>query len=153
MISINSKDELSLYDLGGKWNDYIAVQKEVIAVLKEKKFFEQDNIVNDNTNMIIRLTARGIKETLGNGTRFQYLPKKVKTQKISTLRYLPLLIKDANLVEDGVENYHGNGTNRFAYLTNKIVIDDDVYNVRIVVRKKVESNHFYIHHVDTEKKF
>lgn len=151
MISINSKDELSLYDIGGNWNDYIAVQKEAINVLKAEKVFEHGDIINDKTNMSIRLTARGIKETLGNGTRFQYLPKEVKIQKISTLRHLPLLIKDANLVEDEVENYHRNGTNRFAYFTNKIVIDDVVCNVRIVVRKKVESNHFYIHYVDTEK--
>ena len=59
MISINSKDELSIYDLGGKWNDYIAVQKEVINVLKVEKFFEQGNIINDKTKMSIRLTARG----------------------------------------------------------------------------------------------
>lgn len=37
MISINTKDELSLYNLEGKWNDYIAVQKEVIAILKSWK--------------------------------------------------------------------------------------------------------------------
>ena len=36
MISINSKDELSLYHLEGKWNDYIGVQKEVVAVLKNE---------------------------------------------------------------------------------------------------------------------
>ena len=44
MININSKDELSLYNLKGKWNDYIAVQKEVISVLKDEDFFEQGNI-------------------------------------------------------------------------------------------------------------
>lgn len=38
MISINSKEELSLYNLEGKWNDYVAVQKEIIAVLKQRKF-------------------------------------------------------------------------------------------------------------------
>lgn len=37
MISINSKDELSLYNLEGKWNDYIGVQKEVLRVLRERK--------------------------------------------------------------------------------------------------------------------
>lgn len=151
MIRINSKDELSLYNLRGKWNDYIAVQKEVIAVLKDNDFFKLDNIINNNTNMIIRLTARGIKETLGNGTRFQYLPKAVKVQKIVTLRYLPLLIKNAYLVVDDVENYHGNKDDNFAYFTNNVKIDGELYNVRIVVRKKVGSNHFYIHHVDTEK--
>ena len=28
MISIDSKEELSHYDLEGKWNDYIGVQKK-----------------------------------------------------------------------------------------------------------------------------
>lgn len=35
--------------------------------------------------------------------------------------------------------------------TNKIIIDNNIYNVRIVVKKKINSNHFYIHHVDTQK--
>jgi hypothetical protein len=151
MISINSKEELSLYNLEGKWNDYVAVQKEIIAVLKQRKFFEQCDILNDKTNMVIRLTARGIKETLGNGTRFQYLPKVVKMQKIVTLRYLPLMIKNADLIEDEVENYHEDEVNRFAYFKNIARIDGEVYSVRIVVRKKIGSNHFYIHHIDTEK--
>lgn len=34
MIYINRKDELSKYNLDKKWNDFIAVQKEVIATLK-----------------------------------------------------------------------------------------------------------------------
>ena len=36
MIKIDTKDELSLYDLEGKWNDYIGVQKEVIAILRKE---------------------------------------------------------------------------------------------------------------------
>lgn len=151
MIQLYSREELSFYTLEGKWNDYIAVQKAVIEALRKVKFFEQGNILNHKTKMIIRMTTRGIKETLGNGTRFQYLPKEVKIQKIVTLRYLPMIIQDADLIEDEVENYHGDGNNRFAYFINKVGIDGGVYNVRIVVRKKVESNHFYIHHIDTEK--
>lgn len=151
MISINSKDELSLYNLEGKWNDYVGVQKEVITVLREENFFDQVAVLNNKTNMIIRLTTRGIKETLGNGTRFHYLPKEVKIQKIVTLRYLPKLIKKAHLIEDEVENYHGEYANRFAYFQNRVKIDGKIYRVRIVVCKKVGSNHFYIHHVDTEK--
>lgn len=34
---------------------------------------------------------------------------------------------------------------------NKILIDDEIHDVRIAVKKKVNSNHFYIHHIDTEK--
>lgn len=41
MISLNTEDELSLYNLEGKWNDYIAIQKEVLRVLREKNFFEK----------------------------------------------------------------------------------------------------------------
>ena len=31
------------------------------------------------------------------------------------------------------------------------MIDGEPYSVRIVICKKVGSNHFYIHHVDTQK--
>lgn len=151
MICINSEYEISLYNLEGKWNDYIAVQKKVIGVLKEENFFEQSSILNEKTNMIVRLTTRGIKETLGNGTRFQYLPKAVKIQKIATLRYLPLMIRTADLLEDEVENYHEIEGSRFAYFINNVMIDGAIYSVRVVVCKKVGSNHFYIHHIDTEK--
>ena len=151
MISINTKDELLLYDLEGKWNDYIGVQKEVLTVLKKQNFFENGDILNRTTNMLVRLTARGIKETLGNGNRFQYLPKEVKIQKIVTIRLLPKLLEDSKLLEDEVENYHGESNDRFAYFVNQVIIDGIKYNIRITVRKKVGSNHFYIHHIDTEK--
>ena len=50
-----------------------------------------------------------------------------------------------------MENYHGEYASRFAYFQSRVMIDGEIYRVRIVVRKKVGSNHFYIHHVDTEK--
>lgn len=34
MVSVNTEYELSKYNLDKKWNDYIAVQKEVISVLR-----------------------------------------------------------------------------------------------------------------------
>ena len=71
MISINSKDELSLYNLEGKWNDFIAVQKEVLSVLREQNYFENSNVVNAESKMCIRITTKGIRETLGNGNRFK----------------------------------------------------------------------------------
>lgn len=151
MICINTSEELSLYDLEGKWNDYIAVQKEVISVLKREKFFEIEEIINVETNMRIRINTRGIKETIGNGNRFQHLPKDVKMQKIATLRLLPLMLQDGKLIEDDVKNYHGESGDRFAYFRSKAVLDGCIYDIRIVIRKKVGSNHFYIHHIDTEK--
>ena len=39
MESISMAKELSLYNLEGKWNDYIGGQKEVLRVLREIGFF------------------------------------------------------------------------------------------------------------------
>ena len=78
MIRINTQDDLSLYNLEGKWNDFIAVQKEVIAVLKEEKYFN-DNIINNiESGLFIKINPKGIKETIGAGMRFQRLPRKLK---------------------------------------------------------------------------
>ena len=34
---------------------------------------------------------------------------------------------------------------------SKIIIDGAFHDVRIVIKKKLGSNHFYIHHIDTKK--
>lgn len=100
MIKINAKDELSLYNLEGKWNDYIGVQKEVLRVLREKKWFDSNEVINEESNLHIKVTAKGIRETLGN----------------------------------------------------EILIDGDLVGVRISVKKKVGSKHFWIHNIDEYKK-
>jgi len=151
VIRINKFDELSMYDLEGKWNDYIGAQKEIIAVLKSKGFFESGIVVNAETGMEIRITAKGVKETIGKGKRFQSLPRGVKEQKICSIRILPELIKSAYIIKDNVENYHEDKKYEFAYFVNNLTIDDVIHNVRIVIKKKIGSNHFYIHHIDTEK--
>lgn len=151
MVSISMQEELSIYSLEGKWNDYIGVQKEVISILKKVGYFEKDSIKNNETGMMIRLTAKGIKETIGNGKRFQNLPKIVKQQKVATLRVLPQLIKEGKLLQDNVHNYYSIEGDFFAYFTCEICIDNVEFNVRIAVKKKCNSNHFYIHHIDMKK--
>lgn len=69
MVRINKSDELSVYDLEGKWNDYIGAQKEIITVLKSEGFFERGTVVNAETGMEIRITPKGVKETIGKGKR------------------------------------------------------------------------------------
>ena len=152
MISINTKDELSLYNLEGKWNDYIGVQKEVIAVLKRENYFENNNIVNMCTGINVKINVKGIKETIGTGTRFQRLPKKFKRYKIATIRRLKEVIMSAELLEDNVPNYHTNGIYSFAYLKNEIIIDDELVDIRISIMKRIESNWFWIHHIDEKEK-
>ena len=151
MESISMEKELSLYNLERKWNDYIGVQKEVISVLKKNGYFDDGTIINHETGMIIRVTTKGIKETIGKGNRFQSLPKIVKQQKIATLNKLPELIKEGKLLEDNVQNYYSDQGDKFAYFISKIEIDDIMHDVRIAVKKKVGSNHFYIHHIDTKR--
>ncbi len=101
--------------------------------------------------MHIRISPKGIKETIGKGKRFQNLPKMVKMQKVATIRSLPDLIREAKLLEDNVPNYYLNTGDKFAYLITKIMIDDEMHDVRIAIKKKIGSNHFYIHHIDTQK--
>ena len=152
MISINTKDELSLYDLEGKWNDFIAVQKEIIAVLKSEKYFDDNVINNINSGLNIKINPKGIKETIGAGKRFQRLPRKLKEYKISTLRYLKKIIETAELLVDDVPNYHVEGGYSFAYLRSEIVIDSEIVDVRISVMKRIDSNWFWIHHIDEKEK-
>lgn len=152
MISINSKDELSLYNLEGKWNDYIGVQKEVLRVLREKKWFENNNVINMGVNLQIRIASKGIRETLGNGNRFQTLPKKLKEYKVATIRYLPEIIKTGMVIEFDAPNSHDKEGYRYAYIGNEILIDGEIVGVRISIKKKVGSNHFWIHNIDEYKK-
>ena len=152
MISINSKDELSLYDLEGKWNDYIGVQKEVITVLKRENFFADNSILNLNTGLNIKINIKGIKETIGSGMRFQKLPKKFKRYKIATIGKLKEIVLTAELLKDDVPNYHTNGGYSFAYLKNEIMIDDELVDIRISIMKRIDSNWFWIHHIDEKEK-
>ena len=152
MISINTQDELSLYNLEGKWNDFIAVQKEVITVLKAERYFVDNVVHNLNGGLNIKINPKGIKETIGAGKRFQKLPRKLKEYKISTLRYLKKIIETAELLTDDVPNYHAEGVYSFAYLKSEIIIDGIRVDVRVSVMKRIDSNWFWIHHIDEKEK-
>jgi len=152
MISISMEKELSLYNLEGKWNDYIGVQKEVLKVLREESFFEEKEVKNAATGMHIIINAKGIKETLGTGNRYKILPKKLKQYKVATIRYLKMIIENAILMEDNVENVHEKNGYMFAYFYNDILIDEEIVRIRISVKKKIGSNWFWIHNIDENKK-
>ena len=147
MISINSKDELSLYDLEGKWNDYVGVQKEVLKVLREQNYFKEMYVENVESKMCVRITAKGIRETLGNGNRFKSLPKRLKICKVSTIRSLPDIIKSGHLIKDNVENIHDEDY-LFAYIGNEVLLDGEKIRIRIAVKKKISTNYFWIHNID-----
>ncbi len=151
MKNICMQEELFRYNLEGKWNDYIGVQKEVLNVLRKEKYFT-DDVINMKTGMRIRINAKGIKETTGSGKRFQSLPKLLKQYKVVTLRYLKEIIENAELIADDVKNIDQKNGYTFAYLKNEILIDGKELTVRITVKKKISSNWFWIHNIDENKK-
>ena len=95
MESISMEKELSRYNLEGKWNDYVGIQKEVLRVLRQEGFFMDNEIINKKTGMLIKINTKGIKETLGTGK-----PKKLKQYKIATLLHLKQIIENAELLAD-----------------------------------------------------
>jgi len=52
---INLQAELSKYNVGGKWNDYVGLQKRIVNVLKEEGYFENNEVVNRESGMIVRI--------------------------------------------------------------------------------------------------
>ena len=150
-INVDLDAELKKYNIENKLNDYIAVQKAVVNHLKETGFFDKNGIVvNEETGMQIRINPRGIKETLSNGKRFQTLPKELKKLKIATLEKLPEIIQQGILLDDNVENLHGNNET-FAYFETPVNINGDNYRVKVDVKKSIETNKFWMHNVLLKK--
>ncbi len=150
-INVNLDEELKKYNIENKLNDYIAVQKAVVNHLKETGFFDKNStVVNEETGMQIRINPRGIKETLANGKRFQSLPRELKKLKIATIEQLPEIIKRGELIEDNIENTHGENS-LYAYFETPVEINGGNYKVRANIRKTIETNKFWIHNVILEK--
>ena len=144
-LNINVEEEIRSFGVEQKMNDYIGLQKAILPKLEKQEFFKE--IVNEESGMIIEITRKGIKETLGSGKRFQSLPKVLKELKIATLRSLPKIIRAAHLVQDNVENSHGNSP-QYAYFIIEVDINDVNLNVRINVRETSVKNKFWLHIVD-----
>ena len=43
-VSIDLASEIASYNIEGKWNDYIGVQKNVIETLRNEKFFDNNTV-------------------------------------------------------------------------------------------------------------
>lgn len=150
IMHICLEKKLKKYNLEGKWNDYIAVQKEVLRALKEANFFEDNIVIHKDSGMVIKITPRGIRETFGNGKRFNTLPKHLKQLKIATISYIKELLSYGQLISDNVSNYHPSGSATFAYISTNVLMDNAPLFIRVTIKKKISSNIFYIHHIDTK---
>lgn len=150
ILDVDIDSEIRSYGVETKFNDYIGMQKGVIAVLREEGFFDDNEVTNEETGMQIAITSKGIRETLGSGNRFQTLPRELKRLKVATVRSLPDIIRKGKLIEDNVENTHGNNP-LYAYFYAEIVIEGIEAGVKIDARKTMETNKFWIHNVEIKK--
>ena len=148
-LQIDIQKEISSYNIEQKMNDYIGLQKTILPILEQEGFFKE--VINEETGMAIEITKKGIKETLGSEKRFQNLPRKLKELKIATIRSLPELIRNANLIEDNVSNSHGNSS-RYAYFVIGVDISVILLNIRINVQKTSAKNKFWLHIIDINEK-
>lgn len=148
-LDINIQGEIASFRVEKKLNDYIGVQKVILPELEKQGFFRE--MVNEESGMVIEITRKGVKETLGNGKRFQSLPKVLKELKIATIRSLPEMIRMAHLVQDKVQNSHGNSP-EYAYFMIEVDINGVNFNVRINVQKTSSKNKFWLHIVDITEK-
>lgn len=149
VLILDVQEEISSFGLEGKMNDYIGVQKSVLNILEQEKFFTE--VINEESGMIIEITKKSIKETLGNGKRFQNLTRGLKELKIATLRSLPKLIRIAHLKQYEVPNFHGNAA-RYAYFIVEAQINALDVSIRIDVKKTSAKNKFWLHMIDLNEK-
>lgn len=147
-LNIDIQKEVSDFGVENKMNDYIGVQKSVIPKLEEEGYFGE--YVNEETEMVIEITKKGIKETLGSGKRFQFLPRDLKELKLATIRNLPQIINEAHLTEDNAKNIHGDSS-EFAYFEVETDINGVPLRISLDVKKTSAKNKFWIHYIDITK--
>lgn len=148
-LQVDIQKEISSYGVEQKMNDYIGLQKVILPILEQEGLFKE--VINEETGMVIEITKKGIKETLGSGNRFQKLTRKLKELKIVFIRSLPELIRKAHLLQDDVINFHGNSS-KYAYFVLDAEINGLSVRIRIVVKKTSAKNRFWLHMIDINEK-
>ena len=147
-IETNIVDEIKSFGVETKLNDYIGVQKLVISKLEEEGYFGE--VMNKETGMVMDITKKGIKETLGSGKRFQNLPRVLKELKLATIRKLPIIIQKAHLTTNDAKNTHENAA-VYAYLEIRMNLNNVPIKISIDVKKTSAKNKFWIHYIDITK--
>ena len=148
-LCIDIQKEILNFGEEQKMNDYVGLQKTIIPILEKEGFFKE--VINEETGMIIEITKKGIKETLGSGRRFQKLTRKLKELKIAIIKSLPELISKAHLLHDNVINFHGDSP-RYAYFVLEAELNGLSVSIRIDVKKTSAKNKFWLHMIDINEK-
>ena len=132
--------------------DFVHVQRQVFATLLGEGFFtnaeKRSRIdINDESGMVIETNKSGIDETFDE-ENYKHIGMQKKIAKLATIRMLPEVIKEGQLVADNVRNQHNNGSNKqFAYITHTVEVDGQKITLQLDIKKSPQKNKFWVHHV------
>ena len=136
--------------------DCVHVQKQVFNTLLNENFFEDENLrrrldVNLDSEMVIETNKSGIDETFAFNN-YKRLGKSKKVLKLATIRKLPEIIKNGELLSDNISDSHKNAKNKkFAYIKSTVEIDGREVLVKLDIKKSPQKNKFWVHRVDIIK--
>ena len=131
--------------------DYVHVQRKVLETLESEGFFTDEGgksktVTNAESGMVIEITPKGIKETFGNGKRFETLGSDLKRLKFLTMREVPDIIKNGTVLSAGNKNTHtGKSSVTYAYIQGDVQLGDETVTVRAAIRQSPQKNRFWIH--------
>lgn len=136
-------------------NDFVHVQKQVLNTLVSEGFFTDKELrsrtdVNEKSGMVIETNRSGIDETF-NKNNFERHGKTLKHSKLATIRMLPEIIRNGQLVDDDISNYHAGKTVQYAYIEHNVVVDGVPMTVKVDIRKSKDKNKMWVHSVYAQK--
>lgn len=123
-------------------------RKEIISILfsrigeknfQTEKILRNENNLTENIMLNISITKKGINESLNKG---------VSTEKLSVIPYLDTLIKTAPTGIVRAEAKQRSNINEWYYLYNTAKVNDELYGVKIDIRKTPQGDRFYVHRVN-----
>ena len=134
-------------------SDYVHVQRRIMATLEAEGFFTDENSrsrteTNAATGLAIEINRSGIDETFNLGNYIAFSSDK-RIAKIATVRMLPQIIREGELIADRVPSSHGKGdrNKKFAYLRGSVVIDGIPVELKLSVKESPRKNKFWVHTV------
>lgn len=122
--------------------------------LVNEGFFDENAsriVTNANSGTKVEINESGIEEAF-DYNNYQRRGNSLKLLKLATIRKIPQIINEGVLISDDNENYHDNSSNlKYAYIESNVNINEKTYTVKISVRKSLQKNKFWVHHIYINK--
>lgn len=123
------------------------IVKELYKKIKDTKFINIKKLQNEDGSletkkMNIEISITGLKESFN---------KSINNQKLAVVPYLDILIKTSN---DGIirnESKDRRNIDEWYYLYNTAIVDNELYSVKIDIKKTQQGDRFYVHRLNIIK--